>query len=95
MLSSVASPAQQHFYNLSQKRQYFRGKKFLNIKCVVTFSVQILPERFVIVRRGEREIIKNAYWSRCKVPFFLSNFNEIIKLIFSTHFRKILKYQIS
>ena len=52
-------------------------KKLLNVKRVVRFSVQILSEIFVILKRSERDIIKKVYWSRCKVPLFLSDFNGI------------------
>jgi hypothetical protein len=38
-------------------------------------------------------MIINVYWSSCKDPLLLSEFNEI--RIFSTEFRKILEYQIS
>jgi len=43
-------------------------KTLLNIKCVFWFSLQHLSETFVIVRRNERDIIKNVYRSSCKVP---------------------------
>ena len=32
--------------------------KLLNIKCV--FSLQILPEKYLILRRNERDVIKNV-----------------------------------
>jgi len=35
-------------------------------------------------------MIKNVYWASCKVPLFLSDFNETC--IFSTVFRKILNF---
>jgi hypothetical protein len=38
-------------------------------------------------------MIKNVYWFHAKYSLFLSDFNAT--LIFSTDFRKILKYQIS
>jgi hypothetical protein len=68
-------------------------KKLLNTKCVFWFSLQLLYETFFILRRNEWDTIKNVYWSSCKVPLFLSDFNET--WILSTEFRKILKYQMS
>jgi len=64
-------------------------------KSVNWFSLQILPERFLILRRTERDIIKNVYWSSCKVHVvtlvrFWRNFN-----LLSSFFRKILKHKIS
>ena len=44
------------------------GKKSLNTKCVFWFSLQLLSETFLIVRRTERYVIKNVYRSACKVP---------------------------
>ena len=38
------------------------GKRLLNIKCVFWFSVQLLSETFLIVRRNERDMIKYVYW---------------------------------
>ena len=38
-------------------------KKVLNIKCVFRFSLKILPGTFSIVRRIQRDIIMNVYWS--------------------------------
>ena len=37
------------------------GKTFLNINCVFRFPLQLLSETFLILRRNERDIIKNVY----------------------------------
>jgi hypothetical protein len=54
------------------------GGGLLNTKCVFWFSLQILPEIFLILRRTERVKIKNINWSARKkvsvVCFFLGNF---------------------
>jgi hypothetical protein len=47
------------------------GKKSLIIKCVFRFSLQILSETFLILRRTEQDIVKNVYWSSCKVALIL------------------------
>ena len=52
----------------SPERHEFR-KKFLNIIIVFSFSLQLQPEKFLIITITERDMIKNAYWSPCKVPF--------------------------
>jgi hypothetical protein len=36
---------------------------------VFQVSVQLLSETLFILRRTERDMIGNAYWSTCKVPF--------------------------
>jgi len=48
------------FSTLSHKRDDFR-KKLLNTKCVFWFSLQLLSEIFLILRRSERDMIKNVY----------------------------------
>jgi hypothetical protein len=93
ILSSVARLAVPYFSTLSHKRHDFRKKMLLNIKCVFWFSVQLLSETFLVLRRIHRDIIINVHRSSCKVPLLLSDFNGY--WIFLTDVRKILKYQIS
>ena len=50
------------------------GKKLLNIKCVFWFSLQLLCETFLIIRRTDRDMIKNVYRSSCKVSVILVRF---------------------
>ena len=101
VLSSVACPALRYFFPhiISHKRHDFRKKKkkrSLNTKCVFWFSVQLLSETFLVLRRTERDMIKNVYRSSCKVN---SCYCQIVmKLEFSRQIfrkKKILKYQIS
>jgi hypothetical protein len=66
----------------------------LIIKSVFLFSLRHLSEIFLILRRIQRDMIKNIYIGlHAKYPLFLSDFNAT--RIFSTDFRKILKYEIS
>jgi hypothetical protein len=50
--------------SLSQTRHDFRKKKkmLLNTKCAFWFSLQLPSETFLILRRTERDMIKNLYW---------------------------------
>jgi len=50
----------------------FWGKNLLNTKYVIWFSLQLLYKPFLILRRTERDIIINVYWSLCKVPVILA-----------------------
>ena len=68
-------------------------KKYYNIKCVFWFSLHCLFEIFLIPRRSERDMIIRVCCYSCKVSVIIVCFNKT--WIFSTNFRKILKYQIS
>jgi hypothetical protein len=50
------------------------GKTLLNIKCVFWFSLQLSSETFLILRRTERDKIKNAYCYSRKVFNILVGF---------------------
>jgi hypothetical protein len=69
------------------------SKNIIDINYVFRFSVQLLSEIFFILRRMERDMVKNVCWCSREVPLFMSDFNE--SWIFSTVFRNIFKYQIS
>jgi hypothetical protein len=56
ILSSVVCPALQYFSILSHKRYDFRGKKFLNTKCVFGLSLQLLPGTCLILRTDRDKI---------------------------------------
>jgi hypothetical protein len=51
-------------------------KKLLNTKCVFCFSVQLLSETFLILRRTERDITIKVQSCSRKVPLLSSHFNE-------------------
>jgi len=48
--------------------------EFLNTKCVFWFSLQLLSETFLILRRNERDVIIIVYRSSF---LFMPDFNQI------------------
>jgi len=82
-----------YFSTLSHKRQDFRKKNVLHRKCLFWFSLQLLFGTFLILRRIQRGMIINIYWSYVNYRVHLSEFNETS--LVSTNFPKIFKYQIS
>ena len=91
ILPFAASLAPPYFSTLSHKRHYFR-EKLLDVNCVFWFSLQLLYEIFLTVRRIQQDFVTNVK-SSSFYPLFLSDFNE--NLIFSTEFQRKPKYQIS
>jgi hypothetical protein len=62
---------------------------------VFCFSLKLLSETFLIIRRTERDVIKNVHRYSCEVQLLLSDFNAI--WVFSTDFGKkkiYISYQI-
>jgi hypothetical protein len=62
ILSSVACPAVTYFSSLSHKRHDFREKVIEHEICD-DFFLTLFSEIFLILRRAERDAIKNVYWS--------------------------------
>jgi len=46
-------------------------KTLLNIRCVFRVSLQRVSEKFLILRRNERNTVTNVRWSSCKIPVIL------------------------
>jgi hypothetical protein len=73
VLSSVTCPSLHYFSTLSLKRHDFRKNVIEHKTFALIFSTNV-TERFLILRRTERDVIKSIYWSFCKVPVFLVRF---------------------
>ena len=69
IMSSVACPAALYFSTSSHKRHDFRGGwELLNMNYMFWFSLQLLSETLLILRRIQRDIIKILHKSSGKVP---------------------------
>ena len=91
--SSLACLVVSQFSTFSHRRRDFREEKIvLNIKCVFWFSVQLLSETFIILRRIQREFTINVH-RNSYIPDIIPDFNQIC--IISSDIRKILKYRVS
>ena len=92
-MSHIFNCGLQYSSTLSHKWHDFRKTKVSEHKMRVLIFSTILSETFLILRRNERDMIKMHIGLHVKYPLFLSEYNQTS--IFETHFRKILKYQIS
>jgi hypothetical protein len=92
ILPSMAGPTLQYFSHFLIKIRVFKKEVIEYKMCVLIFST-LLSETFLILRRNERDLVKNVYWSSCKVNVMHPDFNET--WAFWSYFRKTLKYEIS
>jgi len=74
-LSSVACPALHNFAHYFIHLTIF-GKYLFNIKCVFWFSLQLVSEKFFILKRSEGDTIINIIGVYVKCPLFLADLNE-------------------
>ena len=81
------------FHIISQTARFSKKKKKLLNKNVFWFPLQVMSETFFILGRTERDMFKKSSGLHVQHPLFLSDFNYT--WIFSTVFRKMLKYQTS
>jgi len=64
------------FFTLSHKRNdNQKKKKLLNTKRVFRFSLEVLPETFLILKRNGRDIIKTNIGLHVRYPLLLSDIN--------------------
>jgi hypothetical protein len=73
ILASVARLAVQYFPHYLIKGKIFGGGGYLT-QNVFSFSTQILSEKFLILRRIQRDIIINVRRYLCEVPVILVRF---------------------
>jgi hypothetical protein len=59
------------FSAFSHKRHDFRKKKLPNVKCVSTSFYTTFLRNIFILRRTQRDRIKNVYLSSCQIPIIL------------------------
>jgi hypothetical protein len=94
-LPSVACPAVQNFSTLYHKWHHFRKTVFGHKIRVLIFSTTFVRNIFVL-RRIERDRIKNKYWSPCIVPVILllryyGNWNFLNRFSKNTQMPNIMK----
>jgi len=75
ILSSVACPALPYFFHIiSQTARFSAGRDYWT-QNVFWFSLQLLSETFLILRRNGRDIITNAHRPSCKIPVVIVRFS--------------------
>jgi hypothetical protein len=79
------------FFHILINSTIFENEKLLNVKWVLWFSLQAMYETFLILRRNERDMIKNVLFLmwifHCSCPIlmnleFFDRFSKIIQIKF-------------
>ena len=73
------------FFHISSQTERFKKKCYWT-QNVFRLFLQLVSETYLMLRRNERDIIKNVYWYSYKKGPLLSDFNA--PYIFSIDFRK-------
>ena len=63
-----------HIFRLYLINGTISGKRLLNMKCVFWFSLQLLIETFLILRKIQRDIVIECGKFLCKLPVILLEF---------------------
>ena len=71
VMSSVACPAVQYFFHIISQTAQFSGKKLLNIKCVLWFSLQLLSVKHFSFWGERIEISQTYIGPHVKYRYFL------------------------
>ena len=90
ILSSVVCPSLPFSASCHKLYDFIKKKKLLNTECVFWFSLQLLSEIFLVLRRIKRDMTKNSRMSNVMYRLLTSDFNEI--WIFWTDFLKNTKF---
>ena len=94
VLSSVACLALKFFHINLHRARFSEKNKLLNMQGTYWFSLQLLCETFLILRRIEQDMMKNIYLSSCKLHVILVRYER--NLYFLDRFSKnipILKFK--
>jgi hypothetical protein len=63
--------------------------------CVVIFSITFFSDTFLILRRTERDMIKNVYWSLCKKNPYFCHTSMLMKHVSkSTQIQNVIKIRV-
>jgi len=74
VLPSVACTTLECFSTLHHKQNEFRGKKVNEHAILFLFSLEVLSETFLTLRRSERDIINNVHKCLRNVAIILVRF---------------------